>query len=52
VRAALDAIQIHGGAGYMAELPFEKLARDAKMFEIGGGTNEIQLDTIARWLQA
>ncbi|MFQ5458215.1 MAG: acyl-CoA dehydrogenase family protein, partial [Myxococcota bacterium] len=34
VRVALDAIQIHGGAGYMAELPLEKLARDAKMFEI------------------
>jgi alkylation response protein AidB-like acyl-CoA dehydrogenase len=34
----------------MAELPFEKLMRDAKMFEIGGGTNEIQLDTIARQL--
>jgi len=52
VRAALDAIQVHGGAGYMAELPFEKLMRDAKMFEIGGGTNEIQLDTIARQLLA
>lgn len=50
VRVALDAIQIHGGAGYMAELPLEKLARDAKMFEIGGGTNEIQLQTIARSL--
>ena len=35
-------------AGYTADLPIEKLARDAKMFEIGGGTNEIQLQTIAR----
>jgi alkylation response protein AidB-like acyl-CoA dehydrogenase len=52
VRVALDAIQIHGGAGYMAELPLEKLMRDAKMFEIGGGTNEIQLQTIARSLLA
>jgi alkylation response protein AidB-like acyl-CoA dehydrogenase len=52
VRVALDAIQIHGGAGYMAELPLEKLMRDAKMFEIGGGTNEIQLQTIARTLLA
>ena len=52
LRVALDAVQIHGGAGYMAELPFEKLARDAKMFEIGGGTNEIQLETISRMLQA
>jgi hypothetical protein len=48
VRVALDAVQIHGGAGYMADLPLEKLMRDAKMFEIGGGTNEIQLQTIAR----
>jgi len=48
VRVSLDAIQIHGGAGYTAELPLEKLMRDAKMFEIGGGTNEIQLQTIAR----
>lgn len=48
VRTSLDAIQIHGGAGYMADLPLEKLMRDAKMFEIGGGTNEIQLHTIAR----
>lgn len=52
VRVALDAVQIHGGAGYMAELPLEKLARDAKMFEIGGGTNEIQLQTIARAILA
>ncbi|MEB2285305.1 MAG: hypothetical protein B6D46_12780 [Polyangiaceae bacterium UTPRO1] len=48
VLAALDAIQIHGGAGYMADLPLEKLMRDAKMFEIGGGTNEMQLQAIAR----
>ena len=52
VQVALEAIQIHGGAGYMAELPLEKLMRDAKMFEIGGGTNEIQLQTIARALLA
>ncbi len=52
VRVSLDAIQVHGGAGYMAELPLEKLMRDAKMFEIGGGTNEIQLETIARSILA
>ena len=52
VQVDLEAIQIHGGAGYMAELPLEKLMRDAKMFEIGGGTNEIQLQTIARALLA
>jgi alkylation response protein AidB-like acyl-CoA dehydrogenase len=52
VHVSLDAIQIHGGSGYMAELPVEKLMRDAKMFEIGGGTNEIQLQTIARSILA
>ena len=51
-QVALEAIQIHGGSGYMADLPFEKLMRDAKMLEIGGGTNEIQLQTIARRLLA
>jgi alkylation response protein AidB-like acyl-CoA dehydrogenase len=51
-QVALDAIQIHGGAGYIAELPIEKLMRDAKMFEIGGGTNEMQLQTIARSILA
>jgi alkylation response protein AidB-like acyl-CoA dehydrogenase len=52
VRVSLDAVQIHGGAGYMADLPLEKLMRDAKVFEIGGGTNEIQLQTIARTMLA
>src|SRR3990172_4852289 len=37
VRVSLDAIQIHGGAGYMADLPISNILRDAKMFEIGGG---------------
>jgi acyl-CoA dehydrogenase len=52
VRVSLEAIQIHGGAGYMADMPLEKLMRDAKMFEIGGGTNEIQMQTIARSILA
>jgi alkylation response protein AidB-like acyl-CoA dehydrogenase len=52
VQVSLEAIQVHGGAGYMAELPLEKLMRDAKMFELGGGTNEIQLQTIARAILA
>lgn len=47
-RVALDAVQILGGNGYMQEYRVEMLARDAKLFEIGGGTNEIQLLTIAR----
>jgi alkylation response protein AidB-like acyl-CoA dehydrogenase len=36
----------------LAELRLEKLMRDAKMFEMGGGTNEIQLQTIARAILA
>lgn len=47
-RVALDAVQLLGGNGYMQEYRVEMLARDAKLFEIGGGTNEIQLLTIAR----
>ncbi|MEW6529224.1 MAG: acyl-CoA dehydrogenase family protein [Thermodesulfobacteriota bacterium] len=49
-RAALDAIQIHGGYGYMREYPVERYMRDAKLIEIGGGTSEIQKMIIAREL--
>jgi hypothetical protein len=40
-RTALDAVQILGGYGYIREFPVERLARDAKLLEIGGGTSEI-----------
>src|SRR4030095_13171179 len=36
------AIQIHGGMGYMREVPVERMHRDAKLMEIGEGTSEIQ----------
>ncbi len=49
---ALEAIHILGGNGYMAEYAVERLARDAKLVEIGGGTTEIQILTIARHLLA
>ena len=49
-RVALDAIQIHGGYGYMRELPIERLARDAKLLEIGAGTSEIRRLIVAREL--
>ena len=39
-RVALDAIQVFGGYGYMRDLPLERLARDAKLLEIGAGTSE------------
>jgi alkylation response protein AidB-like acyl-CoA dehydrogenase len=44
------AIQIHGGMGYMRELPVERFFRDAKLMEIGEGTSEIQRIVIARSL--
>ncbi|MCI4363177.1 MAG: acyl-CoA dehydrogenase family protein [Thermoplasmata archaeon] len=45
-----DAIQIHGGYGYMKEYPVEKLLRDAKLTQIYEGSNEIQRIVIAREL--
>ncbi|MDQ7793484.1 MAG: acyl-CoA dehydrogenase [bacterium] len=50
VRAALEAVQIHGGYGYMAEYPVERYLRDAKLMTIGEGTSEIQRLVIARQL--
>ncbi len=47
-RAALDAVQIHGGYGYVRDLPLERLARDAKLLEIGAGTSEIRRLLVAR----
>ncbi len=46
--AANQAIQIHGGYGYMHEYPVEKLLRDVKLNQIYEGTNEIQRLIIAR----
>ncbi|MCI8478153.1 MAG: acyl-CoA dehydrogenase [Oscillospiraceae bacterium] len=43
-----EALQIHGGYGYSREYPIEKLYRDAKIFQIFEGTNEIQRTIIAR----
>jgi len=45
---AQEAIHILGGNGYMEEYVVERMARDAKLVEIGGGTTEIQILTIAR----
>ncbi|HTW40321.1 MAG TPA: acyl-CoA dehydrogenase family protein [Thermoplasmata archaeon] len=49
-RVALESIQIHGGYGYMRDLPLERLARDAKLLEIGAGTSEIRRLLLAREL--
>lgn len=50
VRSANEAIQIHGGYGYMREYEVERFLRDAKLLEIGEGTSEIQRMVIARQL--
>jgi alkylation response protein AidB-like acyl-CoA dehydrogenase len=42
------SIQIHGGIGYMRDIPVERMHRDAKLMEIGEGTSEIQRLVIAR----
>lgn len=50
VQAALEAVQIHGGFGYMREFRVERYLRDAKLMTIGEGTSEIQRLVIARGL--
>jgi alkylation response protein AidB-like acyl-CoA dehydrogenase len=47
-RAATEAVQIHGGAGYLKDFPVERYYRDAKVTEIYEGTSEIQRLVIAR----
>ncbi len=47
-RATNEAIQIHGGYGYLQDYPVERYMRDAKLTEIGEGTSEIQRLVIAR----
>jgi alkylation response protein AidB-like acyl-CoA dehydrogenase len=49
-RACNAALQIHGGYGYTREFPVERYLRDAKLAEIGEGTNEVQKLVIAREL--
>jgi isovaleryl-CoA dehydrogenase len=50
VRVSLEAIQALGGAGYTKDYPVERLARDAKLYDIGAGTNEIRRFLIGREL--
>ena len=44
----LEAVQLFGGNGYMAEYKVEQLARDAKVMQIYAGTDEMQIRAIAR----
>jgi len=50
VRVALEAIQALGGAGYTKDWPVERYLRDAKLMDIGAGTNEIRRMLIGREL--
>ena len=48
----MDAVQLFGGNGYMAEYRVEQLARDAKSLMIYAGSNEVQVTHIAKGLLA
>jgi acyl-CoA dehydrogenase len=52
MEVALEAVQLYGGNGYMAEFQVEQLCRDAKVLQIYAGTDEIQVSQIARSLLA
>ena len=52
VRVALEAIQTLGGNGYINQYPAGRLLRDAKLYEIGAGTNEIRRMLIGRELMS
>jgi hypothetical protein len=47
-RVASDAIQIHGGYGYVADFPVERIYRDVRVCQIYEGTSDIQRLVIAR----
>jgi alkylation response protein AidB-like acyl-CoA dehydrogenase len=50
VQCALEAVQIHGGYGYIREYKVERFLRDSKITEIYEGTSEIQRIIISRAL--
>ena len=46
VEVAMEAVQVYGGNGYMSEYVVEQFARDAKVLQIYGGTDEVQRNII------
>ena len=50
IKVTNDALQIFGSAGYSRNLPLERMARDARMFTIGGGTAQILRTVVASTL--
>jgi isovaleryl-CoA dehydrogenase len=48
VKVALEAIQALGASGYSKEFPVERYLRDAKLYDIGAGTNEVRRFLIGR----
>lgn len=50
VRAAVEAVQIHGGYGFTKEYPVERFFRDVKLYTIGEGTSEVQRMVISKHL--
>ena len=51
-RVADKALQIHGGYGYMSDLPLERYVRDARVLRIYEGSSEVQRNIIARYVLA
>jgi alkylation response protein AidB-like acyl-CoA dehydrogenase len=47
IKVTNDALQLHGAAGYSRNLPLERMARDARMFTIGGGTAQVLRTLVA-----
>lgn len=47
IKVTNDALQIHGAMGYSRNLPLERMARDARMFTIGGGTGQMLRNQVA-----
>lgn len=50
MRVAVDAVQVHGGYGYVTDYPVERYLREAKVLQIVEGTNEVQRMVIGRHL--